>query len=120
AYVELMENGAPPPGGVADESLLPAPKQRMKEALAHALARAANDEFRSALIVGYLQLADYQPNVGKTLGFTPEQLLEYQSTSKERLQELVAKLEELKPWQEKTKKESELLRSELKALGFSV
>ena len=68
AYGDSMVNNAPPSTGVADVSMLPYPKETIKAAIQIALKHTEDQEMLSSLKIGYLQLSDWQENVGETKG----------------------------------------------------
>lgn len=68
AYGDSMVNNAPPSTGVADVSMLPYPKETIKAAIHIALEQTENQEMLNSLKIGYLQLSDWQENVGETIG----------------------------------------------------
>ena len=65
-YGYAMEHNAPPSGGVADTSKLPWPKDTIKSALMTALHEIDDPQTRDQLVIGYLQLSDWQDGVGDT------------------------------------------------------
>lgn len=68
AYGDSMVNNAPPSTGVADVSMLPYPKETIKAAIQIALKHTEDQEMLNSLKIGYLQLSDWQENVGETTG----------------------------------------------------
>ena len=62
-YGRVMEENFP--SWVADESKLPYPKQEIKKALISALRDEDDFVMKELLKAGYIQLANWQPNVGE-------------------------------------------------------
>lgn len=69
AYGKTLEYLAPVPGTIADESKLPFPKPRIKQAILYALKASQQPQQRQVLKAAYLQLADFQQGIdGKNVG----------------------------------------------------
>lgn len=95
SYQDLLASNLE--GVVADESLLPTAKKRIKKALSAAIIMARTDKEREYYRVGYLFLASFQPGVG---------------TNTEALDQL--------DFIEEMSKESDVLQSELDALQENI
>jgi hypothetical protein len=63
-FGSYMEASVVAPGTVADTSELPFPKELIKQALAIVFLESRDSNFREAIRVGYLELANYQPGIG--------------------------------------------------------
>ena len=118
AYGKTLEHLAPVPGTVADESKLPFPKSRIKQAILCALKASQQPTQKQVLKVAYLQLADFQPGVGsKNVG------LDLSNVDAARLTQdgLLALANDMASSQDlmaSAKAESEQLTAELAAAGY--
>ena len=127
AYGNLMVNNAPPSTGVADVSMLPYPKETIKAAIHIALKHTENQEMLNSLKIGYLQLSDWQENVGETIGgfdfstFSSSDIskVSRDADSEQNLTQSEADQKgDMGKWREKKFNETESLRQELIDLGY--
>ncbi|RLQ22672.1 hypothetical protein DWB85_06730 [Seongchinamella sediminis] len=63
-YARFLEESAPLPGRIVDQSLLPHPKSGLKAALLLCIADSNHDGLAEDLKAGLLMLAAFQPGVG--------------------------------------------------------
>ena len=116
AYGKILETSALAPGTVADESKLPYPKAKIKEAIVAGLRITDDEQMKDHLKSGYLQLADWQPGVGQ-----PNQGLDLSNLDTSDDAELLADavLEHSSgDWLSIVQKEEEDLKRELVELGL--
>ncbi len=127
AYGDSMVNNAPPSTGVADVSILPYPKETIKAAIQIALKRTENQEMLNSLKIGYLQLSDWQENVGETIGgfdFSTIGSSDISKVSREAdseqnlAQSEAGQKGDMGNWREKKFNETESLRQELIDSGY--
>jgi len=127
AYGDSMVNSAPPSTGVADVSMLPYPKETIKAAIQIALKHTDDQETLNALKIGYLQLSDWQENVGETkggfdfstIGHSDISQVSKDANSKQKLtQSDTGQKGDMGKWREKKFNETESLRQELIDSGF--
>ena len=64
AYGNVLEKYSPMPGSVADVCKLPYKKEHIKQALIIGLHETNNEKMKEILKVGYIELANWQENVG--------------------------------------------------------
>ena len=128
AYGDFMQTaGYPAPGCVADASKLPYDKELIKAALKLCVRVTENEDYRSALRVAYVGLADFQPGVGeKNLGVTVSDvpdISDREHVTEEELRRVLElttqwarQLEEAKPFLLLAEMEKESLRREAEDL----
>jgi hypothetical protein len=66
AYCDVLKSQAPKPGDVADERLLPFPKDKIKAEIIVALRNESDQNKIDRLKDSYLRLAEWQEGVGMT------------------------------------------------------
>ena len=123
AYGKTLEYLSPSPLYVADENKLPFPKEQVKSALLLMLHVTADEKKRESLKVGYLMLADFQPDVGdKDIGVNVDDLVNSASMSTEELLASAKRFTETMDgsdkWRARADSERAKLNEELKVAGF--
>jgi len=127
AYGDSMVNNAPPSTGVADVSMLPYPKETIKAAILIALKHTEDQEMLSSLKIGYIQLSDWQENVGETkggfdfstIGSGDISKVSRDADSEQNLTQSEADQKgDMGKWREKKFNDTELLRQELIDSGY--
>lgn len=118
-YGVVLEN-APPPGNVADEKLLPFPKQRIKEALLIGLKITTDQKMREMLKYGYTSLPSWQAGVGDApQGVSISQAdLDPNKDITELASRLLDQWAAWEQWEPVVKAEEQALIADLKRLGF--
>lgn len=117
-YGAVLEKQAPRPGCVADEERLPYLKKDIKKALMLGMKVATNNDTIELLKFGYLEIANWQNNVGlnnQGLDMTKIDLNGDPMAAINKFQEL---REEQGKWTEIVAAEKETLEKELEMVGL--
>ena len=64
-YARFLEDAAPMPGRIVDQSRLPHSKPALKRALLMCIGNSSDDRLEEHLKAGYLMLSAFQPEVGE-------------------------------------------------------
>ena len=117
-YGAVMEHDSPMPGCVADVGKLPYPKDQIKEALVIGLRATTDIQMRNFLQVGYLQLADWQEDVGDSDVGLDLTNIDPDADIMKLAESIVAQGDGSEKWSPIITAEQEILKSELIDLGF--
>ena len=119
AYGDILENNAPVPGTIADDSKLPYPKSVIKQALTILLHTNTDPQMKEHIKTAYLLLADWQVGVGQTnvgLDFTN---MDPTDDPKKFAEQVLSQSGSAEKWDAMAQKERLQLKSELQGLGLS-
>lgn len=115
AYGNTLQHDAPTPSCVADVSKLPDSKKRIKEALLIALKHCDNPQEKETLKIGYLQLADFQEDVGSSnIGIDLTDIDIEKDNLENISQQIASQGKDSDKWMKIVSKEQEALKNELK------
>lgn len=118
AFGKTLELAGSVPGTVADETKLPYPKYRIKNAILISLKEARSDQDRTFLKEGYLMLSGFQKGVGETDSGVDLTKIDIDEVTNEDLLALASKIGGVDPWQEKVQTELAQLNAELQSAGY--
>jgi hypothetical protein len=114
-YGEVMLHKSPAPFFIADIKKLPYPKDSIKNALMLVLSAKAHEGMMDALKIGYLQLANWQEEVGDTdmaIGMVDDG-----ESSQDKLKRVKAHYEEVKIRNALLEDERAVLKNDLVSIG---
>jgi len=119
-YGDIIVNSAPTPGCVADESKLPYPKEKIKEAIIWGLRNTEDPDAINSLKFGYVQLASWQPGIGESDKGLDLTKLDLNQDIMIHAEEIIKQTGGSNDWKEASESERETLYQELEHLGFGL
>jgi hypothetical protein len=118
AYGKVLETSAPVSGTVSDTNKLPFPKQQIKNAIVAALLSTDDPQMKEYLKVGYIQLSDWQEDVGESNQGLDVSALDMRQDAKSLAKAVLAQSSGSEKWTAIAQKEQETLKQELQKLGL--
>ena len=115
-YGAVLKTSAPTLGCVADADNLPHSKERIKQAIALWLPQTEETPKREALIIGYLQLADWQEGVGSEQIGMDLMNIDPGANPLERMKHINSQWDAMEKWKPLMEAEREALKAELENL----
>ena len=115
-YGAVLATSAPTLGWVADADNLPHSKERIKQAIALVLPQTEETQSREALIIGYLQLADWQEGVGSEQIGMDLMNADPDADPIERMKHINSQWDVMEKWKALMEAEREALKAELENL----
>ena len=119
-YARFIEDSAPMPGRIVDQSRLPHPKDRLKNALLLCIGNNSDERLAEHLKAGYLMLSAFQPEVGGQGLGTDFTALDLEGDMLDIAQQLEQDEEQAHPRRLQVARELEQLRQELYALELEL
>lgn len=119
-YARFLEQSAPMPGRILDQSLLPHPKCRLKSALRLCIGSSSDDRLLEHLKAGYLMLSAFQPEVGEQALGTDYAALDLEQEMLDIARQLEQDEAGVGDWRQRVARELEQLREELYALELEL
>jgi hypothetical protein len=114
----VLENEAPAPGCIADVSKLPFPKEKIRQALIVGLRTNADPKMKEMLKVAYVELANWQADVGSNDQGLDTSKLTLKGDVEGLARAVLKQTECQNEWNETVLKEQASSRSELEQLGL--
>ena len=118
AYGKVLETSAPVPGCVADESKLPYPKETIKKAIIAGLRSTEDKQMKEHFKVGYIQLADWQPDIGENDQGLDLSAIDGSQDTESLASAVLEQSSGSEAWVAIAQKEQEALKQELEELGL--
>lgn len=118
-YGAVLGTGVAATGGVADVSLLPAEKQRVKQALQIGIKGSSDPSMKDHLKAAYLSLASFQDGVGNGGQGLDLSDLDLNSPVQELADQVLSKGDAFSKWSQVVQDEMQALEAELKHAGLA-
>jgi hypothetical protein len=117
-YSAVLTAGSPPANCVADVSLLPHSKERIKQSLLFGLLITKDEHMQGALVAGYLSLANYQEGVGPHVLGIDVSKVDMTAPIEEQARVIAMQGKEMEKWDPLVAAETAQLTADLKELSI--
>ena len=117
-YGNVLENNSPMLGSVADVCKLPYKKEHIKQALIIGLHETNNEKMKEILKVGYIELSNWQENVGNEDQGLDFSKIDFNDDPRKTIDQFNKQNDISTKWSPLVEAERESLEKELRNLGL--